>query len=168
MILFRTSLLLTILSVFLLILTACSSEQPTPSAVPQPQPMEQPEAPETAPATQEPVTETQPSPPQPVPEAAEPTPESNVREFTVTAKQWEFDVKEIRVKQGDTVKIHVKSLDVRHGFIIPQFNVNENQIKPGQDADIEFVASRKGTWAYYCSVPCGKGHGDMRGNLIVE
>ena len=164
----KITVLVMVLSVFLFILTACSSEQPAQPVVPQPQLVAQPEALPADPAVQEPITETQPSPPQPAPEAAEPTSESNVKEFTITAKQWEFDIKEIRVKKGDRVKIHVKSFDVRHGFFIPQYNVNENQIKPGQDADIEFVASREGTWAYFCSVPCGKGHKDMRGNLIVE
>ena len=162
----KTTLFVIIFSISLFLLTACSLEQPAPPVVPQPQPLEQPAAPQ--PEVEEPIAETQPVPEQPSSPVAEQPAESNVKEFTITAKQWEFDVKEIRVKKGDRVKIHVKSLDVRHGFIIPQYNVNANQIKPGQDADIEFVASREGTWAYFCSVPCGEGHKDMRGNLVVE
>src|SRR3989338_3691533 len=158
----KTTLFVIIFSISLFLLTACSSEQSTPPVVPQPQPLEQPATSQPEPKIEQPAVETQPVPEQPSPPAAEQPAESNVKEFTITAKQWEFDVKEIRVKKGDRVKIHVKSLDVRHGFIIPQYNVNANQIKPGQDADIEFVASREGTWAYFCSVPCGEGHTDMR------
>jgi cytochrome c oxidase subunit 2 len=32
----------------------------------------------------------------------------------------------------------------------------------------EFVASKKGTFSYRCSIPCGHGHGGMEGTLIVQ
>ena len=49
--------------------------------------------------------------------------QSAVKEFTLTAKNWAFDPPLITVKQGDKVKLNVKSIDVTHGFAIPEFNV---------------------------------------------
>ncbi|MFA6533276.1 MAG: hypothetical protein WCT22_04760, partial [Patescibacteria group bacterium] len=51
-------------------------------------------------------------------QAATTTSSSLVKEFTMTAKQWAFDPAIITVKQGDKVKINIKSIDVTHGFAI--------------------------------------------------
>ncbi|RMF55129.1 hypothetical protein D6745_03095, partial [Candidatus Woesearchaeota archaeon] len=48
---------------------------------------------------------------------------SSVKDFNVTAKQWEFTPKVIRVKLGDTVRLHVKSIDVTHGLALPDFGI---------------------------------------------
>lgn len=109
-----------------------------------------------------------------VPTAAEPTTTADpvvatgdVQEFTMTAKQWEFIPSEITVNQGDTVKLHITSEDVTHGFALSDFGVNEN-LTAGNTVDVEFVADKTGTFTYFCSVKCGSGHGDMKGQLIVK
>lgn len=90
-----------------------------------------------------------------------------IKEFIVTAKNWQFDPPEIKVKEGDRVRIRVKSLDVIHGFAIPQFNVNL-KLDPNKEMIAEFTASKKGEFNFFCNIPCGDGHKDMRGKLIVE
>lgn len=92
---------------------------------------------------------------------------SNVLNIEVTAKQFEFIPSTIRVKQGDTVWLHVKSIDVTHGLVIPEFGINE-QLSPNEDVHVKFVADKKGTFPFACSVPCGSGHGKMQGQIIVE
>ena len=105
------------------------------------------------------------------PPAPEPTPsqpaESSVKEFTMTAKQWEFSQRELRVKQGDTVKITISSEDVTHGFSVPAFGVSE-RLSPGKTEVIEFTADKAGEHSFFCNVPCGSGHRGMKGTLIVE
>ncbi len=96
------------------------------------------------------------------------TPQSTtVKEFTMTAKQWAFDPSEIRVKAGDTVRLKVKSIDVTHGFSLPDFNIDE-KLEPGKEVAVEFIANKKGTFTFFCSVLCGQGHKDMKGTLVVE
>lgn len=90
-----------------------------------------------------------------------------VKSFTVTAKQWSFDPATITVKKGDRVKLAIKSIDVSHGFALSAFNVNQN-LEPGQEVTVEFVADKTGSFPFFCSVFCGSGHGGMRGTLIVE
>lgn len=95
------------------------------------------------------------------------TTSGNVKEFDMTAKQWEFSPSTITVNQGDTVKLTIESIDVAHGFALPTFGVNE-ELVPGETVNIEFVADKKGTYTFFCSVQCGAGHSDMKGTLIVQ
>lgn len=94
-------------------------------------------------------------------------PKKTVKSFTVTASKWEFDPHTIGVRLGDTVRLTINSMDVAHGFSIPDFNINET-INPGKTATVEFVVDKKGSFTFACSVYCGSGHGNMKGTLIVQ
>lgn len=100
-------------------------------------------------------------------ETAEAPVAPEVKTFTMTAKQWEFSPDTITVNKGDTVVLSVKSIDVTHGFAIPEFGVNE-RLTPGKTVEVEFVADKAGTFPFFCSVVCGEGHGSMRGQLVVS
>ena len=93
--------------------------------------------------------------------------ESNIKEFNVIAKQWEFVPNPIVVNEGDTVILNIKSIDVAHGIAIPTFGVSE-RLNPGKEIIVEFIADKKGTFTFFCNVQCGSGHSSMRGQLIVE
>ena len=86
-----------------------------------------------------------------------------VIDIKVAAKDFEFDKKEIHVKQGDKVRITLQSDDGGHGFAIPAYNVD---IQGNNSA--EFTADKKGTFDYHCSILCGTGHTEMTGKLIVD
>ncbi len=90
-----------------------------------------------------------------------------VKEFSIIAKNWEFEPSEIKVKKGDKVKLTIKSIDVEHGFSIPDFNVSKKLI-PDETEVIEFTADKTGTFTFFCNVWCGAGHSTMSGKLIVE
>lgn len=91
----------------------------------------------------------------------------DIKEFSIIAKNWEFQPETITVNEGDTVRLSVESVDVTHGISIPEFGINEN-LEPGKTTTIEFIADKKGNFPFFCSVYCGSGHGNMRGSLIVE
>lgn len=93
--------------------------------------------------------------------------EGIVKEFTMTVRQWEFEPSEIIVNKGDTVKLHITSEDVKHGFGLPEFGVNVD-LEPGETVDVEFVAGETGTFPFACTVVCGSGHIGMEGQVIVE
>ena len=92
---------------------------------------------------------------------------SPVKEFNMTAKQWEFIPATITVNKGDTVKLKVTSIDVMHGFGLADFGINKD-LPPGTTVDIQFVADKTGTFTFKCTVPCGSGHREMTGQLIVN
>ena len=90
-----------------------------------------------------------------------------VKQFKITAKQFEFEPAEIRVKRTDLVKFEITSIDVAHGFAIDAFGINE-KFEAGETVKGQFVADKRGEFPFYCSVFCGHGHGKMQGKLIVE
>lgn len=90
-----------------------------------------------------------------------------IKEFTMTAKQWKFEPNTITVNQGDLVRLKITSIDVAHGIAIPGYRINE-YLSPGQTISIEFTADRKGTFPFACSVSCGVGHSGMSGKIIVK
>ena len=92
---------------------------------------------------------------------------SGVKEFDMTAKKWDFEPSIISVNEGDTVKLNIESIDVTHGFTLFEFDVNE-RLAPGKTVTVEFIADKAGEYTFFCSVPCGSGHGSMNGKLIVE
>ena len=93
--------------------------------------------------------------------------EPEVVEISMTAKQWEFEPGTITVKEGQKVKLNIKSVDVTHGFALPDFGVSQ-RLEPGKEVTVEFTADKKGTFTFFCNVACGSGHSGMKGTLVVE
>ena len=98
---------------------------------------------------------------------APPPAQGQVKEFSVEAKQWEFIPGTITVNKGDTVKLKLKSTDVVHGFLLPDFGINK-RLDPGQEVEVSFTADKTGSFTFYCNVPCGPGHRDMKGTFVVN
>ena len=73
----------------------------------------------------------------------------------------------IRVDPGDRVKLNIYNEDTYdHGFAVDVFGVNRRMF-PKSITTIEFTPSIPGKFNFYCSVPCGQGHYDQVGALIV-
>lgn len=104
--------------------------------------------------------------------APKPTPKkkeavSKIKEFTMTAENWKFSPNVITVKKGDKVRIRITSIDISHGFALSDFGINA-KLEPNTPQTIEFTATKIGSFLFRCSVPCGSGHRDMTGTLIVK
>lgn len=93
--------------------------------------------------------------------------QSEVKEFQVDGGNFMFSLKEIKVKQGDKVRIVFNNKEGFHDLLIDEFNVNTGQIKANESRTVEFVADKTGTFEYYCSVGQHRANG-MFGKLIVE
>lgn len=92
---------------------------------------------------------------------------SNVKEFTLTGKNFEFSMDEIRVNKGDTVRINFTSESGFHDWVVDEFDAATAQLRDGESDSIEFVANEAGEFEYYCSVGRHRENG-MVGKLIVE
>lgn len=90
-----------------------------------------------------------------------------VQTFTVEGKNFSFLPTEIKVKQGDTVKIVFKNTGGFHDWTLDEFKAQTKQISTGESDTAEFVANKKGSFEYYCSVGNHRQMG-MKGKLIVE
>lgn len=78
-----------------------------------------------------------------------------------------FDPNEITVKKGDTVKIVLTSVDMMHDFVIDELDVQTPIIQSGDTGEVEFTATKAGTYEFYCSVGEHRANG-MVGTLIIE
>lgn len=87
--------------------------------------------------------------------------------FNVSGANMAFSVKEIRVQEGDTVTINFTSADGFHDFVIDEFGAATERVSTGKSSSVTFVADKKGTFEYYCSVGSHRAMG-MAGTLIVE
>ena len=75
------------------------------------------------------------------------------------------------VKKGEKVRIHVTNVettpDATHGFAIPAYNVQAS-LDPGEVVSVEFVATKTGDFAFYCTEFCSALHLEMQGWMLVE
>ncbi len=93
--------------------------------------------------------------------------ETGVREIRMTARKYRFDPQEIRVREGERVRLLITALDRKHGIRIKEFGV-KTVLEKGKETVVEFVAERAGEYKFKCSVRCSWGHRRMKGKLIVE
>lgn len=91
----------------------------------------------------------------------------SVKKFNITAKNFEFSQKEIRVKKGEKVSINFESTGGLHDWVNDEFKAHTEQVRPGTKTSATFVADKVGTFEFYCSVGEHRAMG-MKGNLIVE
>lgn len=89
------------------------------------------------------------------------------KEIEVEVSNWKFVPELIEVNLGDEVELHLESIEGTHGIVVPQFGINE-VLKLGEDVHVDFIADKKGTFNFYCGVPCGRGHSGMNGIIVVK
>jgi nitrite reductase (NO-forming) len=93
--------------------------------------------------------------------------QEDVQVFDIKGLDYDYDIKEIRVRQGTVVQINFTNTEGFHDLVIDEFNVATKQIPVNQSETITFVADKAGTFEYYCSVGKHRANG-MWGKLIVE
>lgn len=91
-----------------------------------------------------------------------------VRTFVMYVKNWQFEPSVMRFRRGDRITLQLKSLDVKHGFSLPAYNLNAT-LDPFKVVTVQFTANKSGTFEYICTINCGpRGYTGMKGTLIVE
>lgn len=89
------------------------------------------------------------------------------RVIKMTVKRFEYMPREIRVKQGEPVVLEIISLDVAHGFNLPDFKTRAD-VLPGIPARVRLQPDRVGTFTFRCDLFCGTGHEELDGVLVVS
>ncbi|MFL5959583.1 MAG: cytochrome c oxidase subunit II [Gaiellaceae bacterium] len=100
----------------------------------------------------------------------------NTLRIDVTAQQfaWTFRYPEagnatspvLRLPEGRTIELEMRSLDVIHAFFVPEFRTNED-IVPGLVTNVHITPDRLGTFPLICNELCGLGHALMRTEAVV-
>ena len=92
----------------------------------------------------------------------EPPPGSDV---FVQARMWQW-YPIIKLKKGQTYRLHLSSLDVQHGFSLQPMNLNF-MVLPGYDYVVTVTPTTAGEFYIVCNEYCGIGHHLMIGKIIV-
>ena len=83
----------------------------------------------------------------------------------VMARQWQwFPI--LKLKKGETYRLHLSSLDVQHGFSLQPTNLNL-MILPGYDYVVTLTPTQSGEFSIVCNEFCSIGHHLMVSKLIV-
>lgn len=73
----------------------------------------------------------------------------------------------LRLRQGETYRIHLSALDLQHGFSLQPLNMNFQAV-PGYDHVLTLTPTSKGEFTIVCNEFCGIGHSSMTGKIFVE
>jgi len=95
---------------------------------------------------------------------SEPAP---VKRIKMTAENWKWTPKVIRVAVGTRLRIEFQSYDAPHSFVLKAYGLKV-ALPEGETAEVEFVVDTAGTFKWKCGRPCGNGCAKMTGKLIVE
>ncbi len=82
------------------------------------------------------------------------------------ASMWKFRPI-LKMKMGQTYRLHISSMDLQHGFSLQPLNMNF-QVLPGYDHVLTITPTSTGVFAIVCNEFCGIGHHGMTGRVIVE
>src|SRR3989338_8110937 len=98
--------------------------------------------------------------------------DEDVKVFVVDSSHLRFYINgvenpDIVVKQGDKVRIEFTSTEGFHDWVVDEFGAAIERVSAGGASSVEFVADKKGTFEYYCSVGQHRANG-MKGRFIVE
>ena len=94
----------------------------------------------------------------------------------LTERHWKFIPSEIRVRQGQLVRIEFQPTDnglgVGHGFAVDGYDKSSfmNGVLVQRPKSVTFRADKAGTFTFYCATQCSTGplHPKMNGTLVVE
>lgn len=73
----------------------------------------------------------------------------------------------LKLKKGQTYRLHVSSTDLNHGLSILPLNMNFH-VLPGYDHVLTITPTSTGEFDIICNEFCGIGHHLMTGRIIVE
>jgi len=90
------------------------------------------------------------------------------RTVKVTAKEFAFEPKEVKVRAGQPVRLVLENKGViEHDLVVDKLGVKIQAIQPGKTVEVSFTPKTKGRYPIVCSVPGHKEAG-MTGTLVVE
>jgi cytochrome c oxidase subunit 2 len=73
----------------------------------------------------------------------------------------------LQLKEGQTYRLHISSVDLQHGFSVLPLNMNFH-VFPGYDHVLTITPTSSGDFPIICNEFCGAGHHLMTGLIRVE
>lgn len=92
---------------------------------------------------------------------------AQARVIEMTVQNFAFVPSTINVKKGEKLTIRVRGDSGIHSFGSPDLGLNV-RVEEGQTVDIVIPTDTVGSFSFLCMIPCGPGHRDMVGTIIVS
>ena len=89
------------------------------------------------------------------------------RVIQVTAERFRYSPSTIELKLHEPVILELVSLDRKHGFGAPDFDIDV-EVTAEKPIRVRLVPGKAGTFAFHCTIFCGGGHEEMQGVLVVK
>jgi heme/copper-type cytochrome/quinol oxidase subunit 2 len=90
-----------------------------------------------------------------------------VREFSVSGRDYAFSPARIEVQKDDLVKITFTAGDIAHSFTIDGYRISK-RAGAQQSVVFEFRADQPGSFPFYCNLTQDSKCREMKGELIVR
>ena len=94
-------------------------------------------------------------------------PAAAARIVEITVTNFVFTPNRISVKKGDKVTLNLIGKSGIHGISIPGLGISQ-RIDIGATASVALPTDTAGAFDFKCNVPCGPGHKEMRGTIVIE
>jgi cytochrome c oxidase subunit II len=88
------------------------------------------------------------------------------RTVVIQVKRFEYLPREITLEKDVPVILELISLDVPHGFNLPDLHVRADAL-PGRPAKVRIVPHQTGRFVFHCDIFCGSGHEELEGVVVV-
>ena len=92
---------------------------------------------------------------------------SGMRTVHMDASSWAFTPNSITLKRGEKVTLELTGVSGDHGIGIPDLGINQ-KFSAGETVSVAIPTDKTGSFNFRCNVPCGQGHRDMTGTIVIE
>lgn len=92
---------------------------------------------------------------------------SDIKIVEVAVTDWTFTPSTITVHKGDKLVLRLKGGTGNHSFAVTELGINV-VLAPGETKEIKIPTDTAGSFEFRCLVPCGPGHKEMKGIIIVQ
>jgi heme/copper-type cytochrome/quinol oxidase subunit 2 len=92
---------------------------------------------------------------------------AKARVIDMTVGNFQFSPSSIIVKKGESIIVRLKNISGEHSFYSEALNLDV-PVAEGQSVDITIPTQTAGTFDFRCGIPCGEGHREMTGQIVVQ
>jgi len=88
------------------------------------------------------------------------------RVIEVSVTNWSFTPSAITAKKGEVLELRLVGGEGVHSFTSEALNLHVS-LAPGETKTISIPTDVVGTFTFRCTIPCGPGHSDMKGEIVI-
>lgn len=89
-------------------------------------------------------------------------------EVIIEMTNWDFSIDKIELNKGSNYRLTFVTKGGHHGIKIPELGYKSPNLKNNESSSFDIHAELEGEFKFFCYIPCGKGHKDMVGTILIK